>query len=296
MMTTSSRADGTRGRRRTSLARSPRPRWARKVARDMSGRNQHYLPAIYLAGFAEERRENARDSLLWAGRRGGRVFRQKAANVGATDSLYTIRKHYPWVSRDRNPDGLDDHWSHVEQRLQGSVDALLGKRPSGILEAGAWLMLAKFVAQLFGPCFTHRRARHSSPTTTVVFPDYGMCGWDTSCRSTSPTASPGLESDEPVRLTERGLGHRPRARLRDDRRRGRGSERASPASRRQRLWRERIPRAPISWRDDERRTATRGAGARISARIPRHGRELELHHSATRAPHEAARGPFGSSS
>ncbi len=130
-------------------------------ARHMSGRNQHYLPAVYLAGFAEERRENARDSLLWAGRRSGRVFRQKAANLAAVDSLYTIRKQYPWVSRERNPDALDDHWSHVEQRLQGAVDALLGNRANALLEASAWLTLARFVAQLFvrAPEFDARYVR-----------------------------------------------------------------------------------------------------------------------------------------
>jgi hypothetical protein len=127
----------------------------------VQGSWQHFLPATYLAGFSETVRTRRRESLLWVGRRGGGVYRQKAEGVGAARNLYTLRDRTLMTSEPWHPDIVDTLWQSVENRLVSSIDQLLSGTQA-FIDAEMWAkVLVNFVAQLFvrGPDFEGRYRR-----------------------------------------------------------------------------------------------------------------------------------------
>jgi len=105
----------------------------------MSGSRQHTLPAAYLAGFSDARRQHVRESLLWVGRRGKcSLYRQKAENLCYAKNIYTLTRPIFSSAAPWNPDDLDAIWSTVERRLTGAIASLVQERET-FFDAKSWV-------------------------------------------------------------------------------------------------------------------------------------------------------------
>ena len=109
------------------------------------GQRQHFLPAAFLGGFSVDAKDPARERLLWAARRDGRVFREKAKNVAWRRDLYTLTTDGFAAS---DPLAVDRHLSAPEPRLRAAIDALAAAN-GGWLDASDWQILISFITSIF---------------------------------------------------------------------------------------------------------------------------------------------------
>lgn len=113
---------------------------------------QHYLPAVYLAGFSNQSTSPSRDRNIYVGdKQTGKIFRSKAANVGCINNLYTLADE----SKGGNSIDIDLIWSKYETRLEMALNDLINRSSN----ANDWCrILVPFVTCLLvrGPDFTDR--------------------------------------------------------------------------------------------------------------------------------------------
>jgi hypothetical protein len=109
----------------------------------MAGTWQHYLPASFLARFADTKRKHSRDSLLWVGRRSVPCpYTQTAERVAAAKNIYTLAGG-PWKA-----DAVDQIFGAYEGQIGVALDLFL--KPPKHVDAEMWLThLVPFVAHIF---------------------------------------------------------------------------------------------------------------------------------------------------
>jgi tetratricopeptide (TPR) repeat protein len=113
---------------------------------------QHYLPAVYLAGFSNQSTTPSRERNIFVGdKQTGKIFQSKASNVGCVNNLYTLIDQ----SKDGNSIDIDMIWSKYETRLEKAFEDLIGRSSN----ANDWsCILVPFATCLLvrGPDFIHR--------------------------------------------------------------------------------------------------------------------------------------------
>lgn len=96
---------------------------------------QHFIPASYIGNFSLKTSKNNRENVIWVKRRGKKEsYQTKAEKVGYRKNIYS--------------DAVDKNWEQTEKNLKKSIADLVSSKEMGLF-ADDWIVLVKFIAQLF---------------------------------------------------------------------------------------------------------------------------------------------------